>query len=53
MARFVPLATAPQNMIISGMPTGTVLWYPSTTMPALSPTSSTSIPALSHISEVE
>ena len=47
--RLVPLATAPQNIIISCIPIGTVLEWPNTTIAALSPTSKMSMPALSHI----
>src|SRR5919106_2582406 len=53
IARLVPLATAPQNIIISCMLTGIVLAYPNTTIPALSPTSKMSMSALSHILAVE
>ena len=45
---FLALLTPSVNMHICSMVTWTVLSYPSITIPPLSPTSSMSIPALSH-----
>jgi len=42
-----PRRTAAASMIISSMPTGTVLSYPSTQLAAESPTSTTSTPTSS------